>query len=136
MAQLHMGFLEVSITSLLYHRQIYPPNLFEPAHKWGTPCWSSKTLSLASFVGGLVDTLAEDFAEVSEPRPARDSKLEAVVADPTTVFVGENSPNRHLSSQLCRFSPRAFRSGVLRGLVSLKYPTSQLLLIYATPFLP
>lgn len=65
MAQLYMGFLEVSIISLLYHRHVYPSELFEPAQKWGTPCWSSKTISLASYVGGLVDSLADDFTTVS-----------------------------------------------------------------------
>ncbi|GAA5854513.1 hypothetical protein JCM8547_004870 [Rhodosporidiobolus lusitaniae] len=53
-------FLEVALHSLLYIRQVYPPQLFSKAQKYNIEVWHSRHPALTEYIGRIVQCIDEE----------------------------------------------------------------------------
>jgi len=60
-----IDFIEVAIHTILYVRQIYPPNLFVRRRKYDTPVFQSRHPALNEYISGAVKAIGEELALVT-----------------------------------------------------------------------
>lgn len=57
--------VEVAIHTILYVRQIYPPDLFVRRKKYDMPVFRSRHPALNEYISGAVKAIADELASVS-----------------------------------------------------------------------
>jgi len=57
-------FIEVAIHTILYVRQVYPPDLFVRRQKYNTPVFQSRHPALNEYISGAVKAISEELVLV------------------------------------------------------------------------